>query len=401
MSIKAMTWAFGLPLEPRAKIALLAIADNARDDGVAWPSRDTIAEKSSQSRATVNRRIKTLVALGVIAVFARFREDGTQTSDEIRLDLSVTPEELERRLRDAAAGDHDGESDDDSGDEGGGCQADTLPSHSCSPGVAVVMGGGSHSCNPHNEPSDEPDSPPNPPPGGSAPEDLDGKEPEHFATFFESCQHWRTMDRGKALAVFRLMDEREQAKAAAASPLHAAECDKARRRSKDAHKLLGEKFWERYPNARLPEKLPDRVWISAADLGGLRVALSMLDRAPPALIDDPARGRGAWRLTPIPPDLAAMASFSGQDPEAWELVDKDSHEFAAWRTRLREWTGFTVEPQRRWLEPYNDAVHSLSPSHPDFRLRRCAHGLPVPCRWPPRKDGTFCNDGDAGGEVTR
>ena len=39
-----------------------------------------------------------------------------------------------------------------------------------------------------------------------------------------------------------------------ASLLHAEECTKAKRRSKDAHKLIAERFWERYPNARLPEK---------------------------------------------------------------------------------------------------------------------------------------------------
>src|SRR4051812_19275497 len=99
MSIKAMTWAFGLPLEPRAKIALLAIADNARDDGVAWPGRDTIAEKSSQSRATINRRLKFLSDLGVLGVFERFREDGSQTTDEIRLDLSLSAEEVMRRMQ--------------------------------------------------------------------------------------------------------------------------------------------------------------------------------------------------------------------------------------------------------------------------------------------------------------
>jgi hypothetical protein len=94
MSIKAMTWAFALPLEPRAKIALLAIADNARDDGVAWPSRDTIAEKSSQSRATINRKLKFLSELEVLKLTERFREDGSQTTDEIRLNLSLTGDEL-------------------------------------------------------------------------------------------------------------------------------------------------------------------------------------------------------------------------------------------------------------------------------------------------------------------
>jgi hypothetical protein len=43
-----MTWAFLLPIEPRAKITLLAICDHADDEGIAWPSRDRAAEKTSQ-----------------------------------------------------------------------------------------------------------------------------------------------------------------------------------------------------------------------------------------------------------------------------------------------------------------------------------------------------------------
>ena len=99
MSIKVMTWVFGLTVEPRAKIALLAIADHADDDGIAWPSRDLIADKSSQSRTTVNRRMAYLVDLGVISVHERFRDDGSQTTDEIRINLALTPEEVMRRAQ--------------------------------------------------------------------------------------------------------------------------------------------------------------------------------------------------------------------------------------------------------------------------------------------------------------
>ena len=115
-----MTWAFSLPLEPRAKLTLLAIADHADDEGVAWPSRDRVAEKSSQSRATVIRKIKDLEELGLLALFQRFRKDGSQTTDEIRLDLTMTPDQVTRRTHGSQSS-----ADVDDTDEGRGCQADT------------------------------------------------------------------------------------------------------------------------------------------------------------------------------------------------------------------------------------------------------------------------------------
>jgi hypothetical protein len=139
VSIKAMTWAFDLPLEPRAKIALLAIADHAGDDGVAWPSRDLIAQKSSQSRATVNRRMAYLTELGVLTVHERFREDGSQTTDEIRLNLTLTADEIRRRL-----------------DADGGCQVAAPPVQMSTPGAADVTPPGTHCGNPQSEPSVEP-----------------------------------------------------------------------------------------------------------------------------------------------------------------------------------------------------------------------------------------------------
>jgi hypothetical protein len=153
-----MTWAFGLPLEPRAKIALLAIADNADDEGIAWPSRDLIASKSSQSRATINRRMKFLVDLRVLGVFERYREDGSQTTDEIRLDLALTADEVMRRtqaLKASETTENDAESADEDGGEGG-CQPASPPEQISNPGGADLTPRGYHCGNPQSEPSVEP-----------------------------------------------------------------------------------------------------------------------------------------------------------------------------------------------------------------------------------------------------
>lgn len=142
-----MTWAFDLPLEPRAKIALLAIADNADDSGVAWPSRDLIAQKSSQSRATVNRRMAYLAELEVLTVHERFREDGSQTTDEIRLNLALSSDEVGRRVKAL----------DTAETIDRGCQVAAPPVQMCSPGVSDVQPPGTHCGNPQSEPSVEPD----------------------------------------------------------------------------------------------------------------------------------------------------------------------------------------------------------------------------------------------------
>lgn len=60
MSIQAMTWAFGLQLDPRDKLVLLALADQANDEGFCWPSQDVIATKASCSTRSVKRAVETL-----------------------------------------------------------------------------------------------------------------------------------------------------------------------------------------------------------------------------------------------------------------------------------------------------------------------------------------------------
>lgn len=166
MSIKVMTWVFGLTVEPRAKIALLAIADHADDDGIAWPSRDLIADKSSQSRTTVNRRMAYLVDLGVISVHERFRDDGSQTTDEIRINLSLTPEEVMRRAHGLKAAckaknlsGEAVESDDDAASEFDTppIQLDTPPGQPEAPPIQHVAPPPIHCGHPQSEPSVEPD----------------------------------------------------------------------------------------------------------------------------------------------------------------------------------------------------------------------------------------------------
>jgi hypothetical protein len=215
--------------------------------------------------------------------------------------------------------------------------------------------------------------------------------------FFESCQHWRTMDRGRALMAFGFLNPDEQGRARAASLLHAEECTKAKRRSKDAHKLLAERFWERYPNARLPEKAADPVWIDEGpDIDALRVLSVIGDRAPPQLIHDDVKGSGLLRRCAVPADLRALSTFAGSDILDWFVADPDTREFNAWRHRIHEWTGLWTEA--RIVIRRGTKLMVVRPGQPPIEVQNRLKGIPVPCRWPPRKDGTILPESNEGNQ---
>lgn len=70
-----------------AKIVLLVLADHADNGGLCWPSRATIAELTELSVRSVVDQLKALEARGLIARDERNREDGSQTSSFIQLNL--------------------------------------------------------------------------------------------------------------------------------------------------------------------------------------------------------------------------------------------------------------------------------------------------------------------------
>ena len=90
-----MAWAFEQPIPCNLKIVLLALADHANDAGKAWPSLDRVAEKSSLSRRSVIRSIKSLSEkpYGLLAVIYQFDASGRQTvsSYHLHLDLACQP----------------------------------------------------------------------------------------------------------------------------------------------------------------------------------------------------------------------------------------------------------------------------------------------------------------------
>lgn len=425
-SDEAHAWARHLRLgNAYAKSVLLALTAYINDEGACIAGLATLAEDTDLSVDTVRKRLKFLEEIGVIARFPRWRDDygrtnfdkrGKQTTDEIRLLIDADPDEIEERARAGAPPRN--------ASDVGGDVSDTGDVSPCwqqglnHPDQGSVRGGpgvgqGLLCSHPLDSLNHEPEeSPPPPPSGGVCDENFEEAdkageegacvgaaapkdEPEHFAEFFEACPGWRTQHRDRARQVFAALLPDERLKARAAAPLYASECERTRKRSRDAWKLIRERFWINFPNARLPEKPPPRIWIDAADAGGLALALEIATGAPPGNLFVRDGGvLGLWRRSPLPPDLAALRAFASVPRESWIDVFAGGAEFAAWRERLEAWTGDRVEGQRIHIEPHDPAVHDLPPTHPGFRLRRSARGLRVPCRWPPRRDGTIIGDDD-------
>src|SRR5437899_4879417 len=72
MSLIVMTWAWTVPLPPSPKFVLMALADEADDDGFCFPSHRRIAQKCSITERSVRRMIRRLVDDRYLVVLQRF-----------------------------------------------------------------------------------------------------------------------------------------------------------------------------------------------------------------------------------------------------------------------------------------------------------------------------------------
>lgn len=92
MSIKLMSVVWDIPLPPGEKLVLLALADQANDDGwQCWPAVETIARRSGQGERTVRR---TLASLEEKQLLTRHHREGTSTQYHIHPGHYGTPANL-------------------------------------------------------------------------------------------------------------------------------------------------------------------------------------------------------------------------------------------------------------------------------------------------------------------
>jgi len=98
MSIRVMNWAWTTELPPTPKLVLMALADIADDQGICWPSQNTLAKKCSVAERSVRRILLQLQASKLLFVEPRFRKNGSQASNRYRLAVGCPPDNLSGAL---------------------------------------------------------------------------------------------------------------------------------------------------------------------------------------------------------------------------------------------------------------------------------------------------------------
>ena len=72
-------------LSHREKTVYIYLRDRADASGVCWPGIKTIAADLGLSRSTVKRALNELVQMGYLTKSARYRSNGSHTSNLYRL----------------------------------------------------------------------------------------------------------------------------------------------------------------------------------------------------------------------------------------------------------------------------------------------------------------------------
>jgi hypothetical protein len=86
MSITAMSAARQIvTITPTEKFVLMALCDYASDQGLAWPSLNSLRTWTLLSRRAINTSIASLEAKGLLERRAAMRQNGSQTSNTYRL----------------------------------------------------------------------------------------------------------------------------------------------------------------------------------------------------------------------------------------------------------------------------------------------------------------------------
>jgi DNA-binding MarR family transcriptional regulator len=101
MSGRVVGWAFAQPdLSASQKLTLVALADNASDDGTCWPSQTALASKTGLSERTVRTSLGELEKRDLLSRQSRLREDGRgRTSDLYSLAVDDQPATASARSR--------------------------------------------------------------------------------------------------------------------------------------------------------------------------------------------------------------------------------------------------------------------------------------------------------------
>ena len=81
MSVRASTWAWSLEeVMGSEALVLLALADQANDEGFCWPSQQKLAPKARQSVSTLRRSLRSLEKMGLLTTITRSSTRGRRSN---------------------------------------------------------------------------------------------------------------------------------------------------------------------------------------------------------------------------------------------------------------------------------------------------------------------------------
>jgi hypothetical protein len=214
-----------------------------------------------------------------------------------------------------------------------------------------------------------------------------------------------------ARQVWAALDAGERKRATAAAQGYVASRGK---QAKPAAKVAAQTFlrerdaWEKFAalSPAEPVQRHARRFVpeGSAHFAGLSVAHriatgNFLDARP---VGSEGGQRGALTLASPFPDLLALAPFAG-DVSGWVELDAanpdDKAKIAAWRRAVAGWTGWHVDTRKA---PKIGADGRPEISRHEalgrvYELPVFREVLLVPAPWPPRRDGTFAEAGEAAG----
>lgn len=81
MSVRASSWAWSLEeVQGSEALALLALADQANDQGFCWPAQEKLAPKARQSVSTLRRSLRSLEKMGLLTTITRSSTRGRRSN---------------------------------------------------------------------------------------------------------------------------------------------------------------------------------------------------------------------------------------------------------------------------------------------------------------------------------
>ena len=390
-SDEAHSWARHLKLHHAgAKHVLSALSLYVNGEGCCYVGIDQLAEDTDMSANTVRRRLLWLDQdhVGAITRIPQYIDEygkrngvrGKRTTDLIRLNLHADPGEIERR----ALGDKDGGERDDeiSPTNLGGLNptdGEISPSNlqglepsvsppvalqqpSSSPAVALPIVGGPNHLNHEPEPEESPNPKPLPPVGERAVGKSDDEVWQRFGRFKTNWQE-PIFDLTAARREFERLPMADQEQAIAGAGTYIRECQRAKRKPKDAHRFLRDRLFTEFANLSA-----ERVGAAVANYYPPDSAEAMAIKALHAIGRKTPREMNNGDLIFTRLMTPQIAALQWAPPRGDWIWIEDEQQIGAWR-------GFVT-----------GLVHNC----PQLTEQRNGKsGLLAPWPWPPKKDGSL------------